>query len=163
MKKALLIIVALMLAGMARAQDILEYQGTRNGDTTSTWEPELKQEYPQNVQYINDDRQYFYIEIVGWSNFGGNKVSSIQIDFGQEKGFGEDTRLRDGFGKVRKFNSMIAVMNWLGRYGWEFQQAYAVSIGNNQHVYHYLMRIDIAKLTHEELLMLNSGTFPNWN
>lgn len=160
MKKALLIIIALMLAGMAQAQDVLEYVGTKNGDTTSTWEPELKQEYPQNVQYINDDRQYFYIEIVGMANFGGNKVSSITIDFGQEKGFGEDTRLRDGFGGVRKFNSMVAVLNWLARHGWEFQQAYAVSHGN-QHVYHYLMRIDIAKLTYEELQMLNSGTFPN--
>ena len=70
----------------------------------------------------------------------GNKIS-VQIDFGEEKNFwGNDGRdiLVDENGKDIKFNSMVDALNFMGARGWEFENAYAITVGN-QHVYHWLI------------------------
>jgi hypothetical protein len=81
-----------------------------------------------------------YIQIVGTSKFMSNKVS-IQIDFGQENNYWteKDTKIKDKNGKVIDFNSMIDALNFMSKNGYEFIQAYAFAI-NNQNIYHYLMR-----------------------
>ena len=38
-----------------------------------------------------------------------------------------------------KFNSMVDAMNYMGRIGWEFTQAYVITIGK-QNVYHWLLK-----------------------
>lgn len=38
-----------------------------------------------------------------------------------------------------KFNSMIDALNYMGTQGWEFVQAYAITMGNTN-VYHFLMK-----------------------
>lgn len=81
---------------------------------------------------------YVYCELVGVSNFLGTKVT-VNIDFGQSKGFFEDTRLKDSKGELIKFNSMVDAMNFMGFAGWEFVQAYVVTTGN-QSVYHWLLK-----------------------
>lgn len=98
--------------------------------------------------FAQDDR-YIYAEIVGTTNITMTKVT-IQIDFGQETKFAEDTRLRDKNGAVKKFNSMVDAMNWMGAMGWEFQQAYVVTIGNSN-VYHWLLKKNTKNLSPEEL------------
>ncbi|PKR80451.1 hypothetical protein CW751_09875 [Brumimicrobium salinarum] len=80
-----------------------------------------------------------YIQIVGTSKLFKNEVT-IQIDFGQEnKFFRDNTRVKDENGKLLSFNSMIDALNFMSHNGYEFVQAYALTIGN-QNVYHYLMR-----------------------
>ena len=44
----------------------------------------------------------------------------------------------DEEGKKIKFNSMIDALNYMGKFGWDFEQAYAVSMGNTN-VYHFLL------------------------
>lgn len=50
--------------------------------------------------------------------------------------------LVDENGKNLSFNSMVDAMNFMGELGWEFEQAYIVTIGSGasaQNVYHWLL------------------------
>jgi hypothetical protein len=67
-----------------------------------------------------------------------NKVT-IDIDFGDEKKFWSDTRLRDWEGKVKKFNTIIDAMNFMGREGWSFINAYPVRNGDTE-IFHFAFR-----------------------
>jgi len=83
-----------------------------------------------------------YIQIVGAAKLFSKKVN-IQIDFGQvDKIFkAKDTQIRDKDGKLTTFNSMIDALNFMNKNGYEFVQAYTITI-QNQNVYHYLMQRD---------------------
>ena len=88
-----------------------------------------------------------YAELLGTTNFLQTKVT-ISIDFGQEISFWQQhaqKQLVDQNGKEMKFNSMVDAMNYMGTLGWEFEQAYVVTVGQ-QNVYHWLM----SKLVDEE-------------
>jgi len=95
-------------------------------------------------QTVNDipikDIDVDYIQIVGTSKLMSNKVT-IEIDFGQENKVwsAKDTQVKDENGKLVVFNSMIDALNFLGKNGYEFVDAYAISIGN-QNVYHYMLK-----------------------
>ena len=85
--------------------------------------------------------------MLGTTNLLQTKVT-IQIDFGQDRTFWKQhaqKQLVDENGKEIQFNSMVDAMNYMGTLGWEFEQAYVVTIGN-QNVYHWLM----SKLIDEE-------------
>lgn len=81
-----------------------------------------------------------YVQIVGTSKLLSTKVT-IQIDFGQEnKVFSaKDTQVKDKDGKLLTFNSMIDALNFMSKNGYEFVDAYTLTIGN-QNVYHYLLK-----------------------
>jgi len=81
-----------------------------------------------------------YIQIIGTSKLLSNKVT-IQIDFGQENKYwsNKDTQVKDENGKLLVFNSMIDSLNFLSENGYEFVNAYAITIGS-QNVYHYMLR-----------------------
>jgi len=81
-----------------------------------------------------------YIQIVGTSKLLSNKVT-IEIDFGQvDKLFSaKDTQVKDEFGKLLTFNSMIDALNFMSKNGYEFVNAYAITM-SNQNVYHFLMK-----------------------
>jgi len=90
--------------------------------------------------YLGQDTvKYYYIMIVGTRKFLSNDVT-VSIDYGQQRGFFSDLRLKDNqTGKPIVFNSMIDALNFLGNLGWEFVQAFAVSMGDSN-VYHFLMK-----------------------
>lgn len=96
------------------------------------------------AQTVNDiplkDINTEYIQIVGTSKLLSTKLT-IDIDFGQANKIfdGNDTQLKDGDGKRIVFNSMIDALNFMSANGYEFVQAYVISVAN-QNVYHYLMR-----------------------
>lgn len=97
-----------------------------------------------NAQTVNDipikDIDVEYVQIVGTAKLMSTKVN-IGIHFGQhDKIFkSKDTQVKDENGKIMIFNSMIDALNFMGKNGYEFLQAYAFSVGN-QNVYHYLLR-----------------------
>lgn len=98
-------------------------------------------EVPSPVQDGDEITTYALILGINKNVLGlGNKIS-VQIDFGEEKNFwGNDGRdiLVDDNGKDIKFNSMVDALNFMGSRGWTFENAYAITIGN-QHVYHWLV------------------------
>ena len=96
------------------------------------------------AQTVNDiplkDIKTEYIQIVGTSKLLSTKLT-IEIDFGQANKIfdGNDTQLKDNDGKRIVFNSMIDALNFMSSNGYEFVQAYAITV-SNQNIYHYLMR-----------------------
>lgn len=88
--------------------------------------------------------KYVYAEILGMERFLSKKVS-ITIDYGQIESIWQDARLRTEDGKIRVFNSMVDAMNFMGAMGWEFQQAYVITVGN-QNVYHWLLRKEYSQM-----------------
>ena len=97
------------------------------------------------AQTVNDipikDIDVEYVQIVGTSKLFSTKLT-IQIDFGQRTKFfssGKETIVKDEDGKGLDFNSMIDALNFMSKNGFEFVNAYVISVGN-QDVYHYLLR-----------------------
>lgn len=81
-----------------------------------------------------------YCELVGNQKLLTGKVS-VSVDFGQQSHF-KDNRLVDANGQIMTFNSMVDAMNYMSTLGWEFEQAYVVTIGGGStasNVYHWLL------------------------
>jgi hypothetical protein len=76
-----------------------------------------------------------YCQVIASPRLFSNKVT-IDIDYGEEKSFWIDSRLRAYDGKLKKFNSIIDALNFMGKEGWVFINAYPVVIGNTT-IYHY--------------------------
>lgn len=93
-------------------------------------------------------QEYIYCELVGIAKLASTKVN-VSVDFGQATKIWSDNRLVGEDGKPIVFNSMVDAMNWMGSQGWEFAQAYVVTMGG-QNVYHWLLKKDISTLTDSE-------------
>jgi hypothetical protein len=82
---------------------------------------------------------YDYCLIVGTANLLQTKVT-IEVDFGQKKTMWYRQRYMDeSTGKPKVFNSMIDAINFFSQNGWEFVDAYAITMQYNN-VYHYLLK-----------------------
>jgi hypothetical protein len=79
-----------------------------------------------------------YCQIIVTPRLLSNKVT-IDIDFGEEKSYWRDTRLRTYEGKLKKFNTVIDAMNFMGKDGWKFINAYPVTTGNTT-IYHFAFK-----------------------
>lgn len=86
-----------------------------------------------------------YCQVIATGKLFSNKVT-IDVDYGEERSFWKDNRLKDEEGNLKKFNSIIDALNYLGRSGWKLVNAYPVSTGGgNPNVYHYVFRREFAK------------------
>lgn len=74
-----------------------------------------------------------YCELTAHAEFLSTKVR-VLVDCGVR----DPSWVKDQVGDVAKFQSVVGALNHMSRHGWVFEQAYAVSHGN-QKVYHYLM------------------------
>lgn len=79
-----------------------------------------------------------YCMVLAMTKFMSTKVI-ISIDFGQERKLFADNRYKNDEGKVQAFNSVIDALNFMNAQGWEFVNAYAITVAN-QNVYHYVMK-----------------------
>jgi hypothetical protein len=79
-----------------------------------------------------------YCQVIAKPRLLSNKVT-IDIDFGDEKSFWRDTRLKTEAGKIRKFNTIIDALNYMGREGWVFINAFTVRIGDEE-TYHFAFK-----------------------
>ncbi|ANE53074.1 hypothetical protein [Flavisolibacter tropicus] len=84
-----------------------------------------------------------YCQVTATPRLLSNKVT-IDIDYGEEKSFWIDMRLREVDGKLKKFNTVIDALNFMGRQGWIFINAYPVTNGSTT-VYHYGFRKQFSK------------------
>ena len=76
-----------------------------------------------------------YCQIIVTPRLLSNKVT-IDIDFGEEKSIWADNRLKTYDGKLKKFNTVIDALNFMGKEGWTFINAYPVSNGSID-IYHF--------------------------
>lgn len=79
-----------------------------------------------------------YCQVIATPRVLSNKVT-IDLDFGEVKSIWRDTRLKNDEGKITKFNTVIDALNYMGKQGWIFINAYPVVYGNNT-VYHFAFR-----------------------
>jgi len=98
-----------------------------------------------SMNVMSQEAHRIYCELLGTQKFLSSKVI-VSVDFGQETSFwagGSKEYLVDKQGKAISFNSMVDAMNYMGRLGWKFEQAY-VATANNQNVYHWLLSKDVS-------------------
>ena len=93
-----------------------------------------------------------YCKLVATGKLLSNKVT-IDIDLGEErKFFSGETRLRDeATGKLKKFNSVIDGLNYLGSIGWTLVNAFPITEGSSS-VYHFYFKKSFKK---EDIIKLN--------
>lgn len=81
-----------------------------------------------------------YCEVVATPKLLSSKVT-IDVDYGDERSFWKDNRLRDEqSGKLKKFNTTIDALNYLGKQGWKLVNAFPIYTSSNTQVYHYVLR-----------------------
>lgn len=85
-----------------------------------------------------------YCQVIATPKLFSNKVT-IDIDFGEEKSVWRDNRLKDYDGKIKKFNTVIDALNYMGQQGWIFINAYPVTIGQNT-IYHFAFKKQFSRL-----------------
>ena len=93
-----------------------------------------------SMSVMGQEHHRVYCELVGTGKLFSTKVN-VTVDFGQETSYWRqdaDQYLVDEKGNKIKFNSMVDAMNYMGRRGWGFEQAYVVTT-NQQNVYHWLL------------------------
>ena len=86
-----------------------------------------------------------YCQVIATPRLLSNKVT-IDIDFGEQKSFWRDERLKSYDGKLKKFNTIIDALNFMGRDGWIFINAYPVNMGTVE-IYHFAFKKLISKLS----------------
>ncbi len=74
--------------------------------------------YSQQVSADSVVEQFCILRVAYSLDLSG-KIS-IDVDYGQERKWGKVYQLKDDeTGKIRKFNSIIDALNFLGRQGWK--------------------------------------------
>ncbi len=53
--------------------------------------------------------------------------------------------MRDENGKLKKFNTVIDALNFLGKEGWKLVNAFPVFSSSSSTVYHYVLKKDFFK------------------
>lgn len=80
-----------------------------------------------------------YCEVVASQRLLSNKVT-IDIDYGEARSLFQTNRVKDDSGKAKKFNTVIDALNYLGKDGWKLVNAFPISNGTDNTVYHYVFR-----------------------
>jgi len=84
-----------------------------------------------------------YCQVIATPRLFSNKVT-IDIDFGEEKNFWRDGRLKTYDGKFKKFNTVVDALNYIGKDGWVFINAYPVRIAETT-IYHFAFKKQFSK------------------
>ena len=82
-----------------------------------------------------------FCELVGIQGLFTKKVN-VSVDFGQESKLFANEQLVDEKGNIISFNSMVDAMNYMSKLGWEFEQAYIVTVGSDSSsstFYHWII------------------------
>jgi hypothetical protein len=90
---------------------------------------------------LGDESAFTYCQIVGHQKLFSTQVT-VTVDYGQATKYFtrySESRIKDEEGNIQSFNSMIDALNYMGSQGWEFEQAYTITIGQ-QNVYHFLLK-----------------------
>ena len=84
-----------------------------------------------------------YCEVIATPRLLSSKVT-IDINYGEERSVWRDNRLKTDEGKVKKFNSVVDALNYMGREGWIFINAYPVRMAENE-IYHFAFKKQFSK------------------
>jgi hypothetical protein len=82
-----------------------------------------------------------YCQVIATPKLFSNKVT-IEVDFGEERSVWKDNRLRTYNGRLKKFDTIIDALNFMGREGWSFVNAYPVTTGTGV-IYHFAFKKEV--------------------
>lgn len=96
----------------------------------------------QTITKSEDGKYSVYCVVVGYNFWGVGKLK-VRLDMGystknENSLYGED-------GKKIKFNSMMEVLDYMGKRGWRLVNTYYISDSPNQHVVNYVMEKRVYK------------------
>jgi len=98
---------------------------------------------------VYQSTKFAYCELIGIDTrklFSIKQNLSVRVDYGDSTNdFDSDSGfiIDDKTGKAIVFTSMIEALNFMGKSGWEFVQAYTISDGNGGSVYRWLLKREI--------------------
>ncbi|MEO5783704.1 MAG: hypothetical protein ABIQ07_10555 [Ginsengibacter sp.] len=84
-----------------------------------------------------------YAEVVASPRLLSSKVT-IDIDYGEERSIWKDNRIKTDEGKLKKFNTVVDALNYMGKDGWKLVNAFPYITGNTQ-VFHYVFKKSFPK------------------
>ncbi|MBC8051912.1 MAG: hypothetical protein H7Y13_02495 [Sphingobacteriaceae bacterium] len=84
-----------------------------------------------------------YCQLIMTPRLLSNKVT-IDLDFGIEKSFWSDTRVKTDALTLKKFNTIIDALNYMGKAGWMFINAYPVKTSQTE-IYHFAFKKQFLK------------------
>lgn len=86
-----------------------------------------------------------YCRLVAQNRLLSNRVN-IDVDYGEERRLFSDNRLRDEeTGKLKKFNTVVDALNYMGSQGWVLVNAFPVIDGANTTSLHYYFKKSFPK------------------
>lgn len=86
-----------------------------------------------------------YCRLVAQNRLLSNRVN-IDLDFGEERRLFSDNRMRDEeTGKLKKFNTVVDALNYMGSQGWILVNAFPVNDGTNSTTLHYYFKKTMRK------------------
>lgn len=86
-----------------------------------------------------------YCRLVAQNRLLSNRVN-IDLDFGDERRLFSDNRMRDEeTGKLKKFNTVVDALNYMGSQGWVLVNAFPVNDGTNNTTLHYYFKKTMRK------------------
>jgi hypothetical protein len=82
-----------------------------------------------------------YCRVIAFNKILSNKVN-IEVDFGDERKFFRDNRLRDEeTGKLKRFNTVTDALNYMGSQGWTMVNAFPVYDGSTSTFHYYFKKL----------------------
>ena len=98
----------------------------------------------QSFSQTDADKVEQYAEVVATPRLLSAKVT-IDIDYGEERSIWKDNRIKTDEGRLKKFNTTIDALNYMGKEGWKLVNAFPVFTGANTQVYHYVFKKSFSK------------------
>lgn len=97
----------------------------------------------QSAVNTEDGKYNVYCDVMGYNFWGFGKVK-VQLDLGAvAEGRGAFESLYDENGKKIKFNTMMDVINYMSKRGWQVHSTYVVTeskgLSGGQNVIHFLL------------------------
>lgn len=82
-----------------------------------------------------------YCRLIAYNKMFSTKVN-IDVDYGEVRKYFQDSRMRDEeTGKLKKFNTVVDALNYMGSQGWTLVNAFPVQEGNNLTYQYYFKKI----------------------
>ncbi len=78
-----------------------------------------------------------------------NKVK-IELDYGDFMSLYKDNRLKDEFGKVKKFNTVIDAINFMGNSGWSLISSMSITGSTTYYAYVFKRRFKKSELQNKD-------------
>lgn len=85
-----------------------------------------------------------YCEVLATQNTL-NSRPTISVDYGDDSVKMKEKRLKDDSGNLKKFNSVVNVLNDLGKHGWKLVSACADHAIYNPIVIHYVLKKEVLR------------------